>query len=89
METRERSTAPVLVAIDVLDDRGVGDGIGRTPITNATYLTFVGGGGYERREWWSDEGWSWKEDYDITRPQSWTADHRSKVAPLGTRATAP
>ncbi|MFL5860260.1 MAG: ergothioneine biosynthesis protein EgtB, partial [Solirubrobacteraceae bacterium] len=50
--------------------------IGRTPITNATYLTFVEGGGYERREWWSDEGWSWKEDYDITRPQSWTPDLR-------------
>jgi iron(II)-dependent oxidoreductase len=48
--------------------------IGRTPITNATYLTFVEGGGYERREWWSDEGWSWKEDYDITRPAGWTAD---------------
>jgi iron(II)-dependent oxidoreductase len=48
--------------------------IGRTPITNATYLTFVEGGGYERREWWSDEGWSWKEDYDITRPNGWTPD---------------
>ena len=42
--------------------------IGRTPITNATYLTFVEGGGYQRREWWSDEGWAWKENYDITRP---------------------
>jgi iron(II)-dependent oxidoreductase len=52
--------------------------IGRTPITNATFLTFVEGGGYERREWWSDEGWSWKEDYDITRPQGWTADLRSE-----------
>jgi gamma-glutamyl hercynylcysteine S-oxide synthase len=52
--------------------------IGATPITNATYLTFVEGGGYERREWWSDEGWSWKEDYDITRPQSWTPDHRAE-----------
>ncbi len=52
--------------------------IGRTPITNATYLTFVEGGGYERREWWSDEGWSWKEDYDITRPEGWTADLRSE-----------
>jgi iron(II)-dependent oxidoreductase len=48
--------------------------IGRTPITNATYLTFVEGGGYERREWWSDEGWAWKEEYDITRPAGWTAD---------------
>jgi gamma-glutamyl hercynylcysteine S-oxide synthase len=52
--------------------------IGSTPITNATYLTFVEGGGYERREWWSDEGWSWKEDYDITRPEGWTADHRAE-----------
>jgi iron(II)-dependent oxidoreductase len=48
--------------------------IGHTPITNASYLTFVEGGGYERREWWTDEGWSWKEQYDITRPAGWTAD---------------
>ncbi len=52
--------------------------IGRTPITNASYLTFVEGGGYERREWWTDEGWAWKEEYDITRPGSWTADHESE-----------
>jgi gamma-glutamyl hercynylcysteine S-oxide synthase len=52
--------------------------IGRTPITNATYLTFVEGGGYERREWWSDEGWAWKEQYDITRPGSWTVDHAAE-----------
>jgi iron(II)-dependent oxidoreductase len=45
--------------------------IGRTPITNATFLTFVEGGGYERRPWWSDEAWAWKEQYDITHPQGW------------------
>jgi iron(II)-dependent oxidoreductase len=50
--------------------------IGRAPVTNATYLTFVEGGGYERREWWSDEGWAWKEEHDITRPAAWTADGR-------------
>jgi iron(II)-dependent oxidoreductase len=44
--------------------------IGRTPVTNATWLTFTEGGGYVRREWWSDEGWAWKEDYDITHPAS-------------------
>ncbi|MGN6868334.1 MAG: ergothioneine biosynthesis protein EgtB [Solirubrobacteraceae bacterium] len=48
--------------------------LGCTPITNATYLTFVEGGGYERREWWTGEGWAWKEQYDITRPGGWTAD---------------
>jgi len=45
--------------------------ITRTPITNATFLSFVEGGGYERREWWSDEGWAWKEEYDITHPLRW------------------
>jgi gamma-glutamyl hercynylcysteine S-oxide synthase len=46
--------------------------ITRTPITNATFLRFVEGGGYERREWWTDEAWAWKEEYDITRPLGWT-----------------
>jgi iron(II)-dependent oxidoreductase len=40
--------------------------IARRPIANATWLHFTEGGGYQRREWWSDEGWAWKEDYDIT-----------------------
>jgi iron(II)-dependent oxidoreductase len=40
--------------------------IARRPVTNGTWMRFVEGGGYVRREWWSDEGWSWKEDYDIT-----------------------
>lgn len=46
--------------------------ITRTPISNATFLRFVEGGGYVRREWWSDEGWAWKEDHDITHPLGWT-----------------
>jgi len=45
--------------------------IARRPITNATWMHFVEGGGYVRREWWSDEGWSWKEEYDITHPEGW------------------
>jgi iron(II)-dependent oxidoreductase len=46
--------------------------IARHPVTNASWLSFSEGGGYERREWWSDEGWAWKEEYDIT--------HHSAVA---------
>ncbi|HEV2062743.1 MAG TPA: SUMF1/EgtB/PvdO family nonheme iron enzyme, partial [Solirubrobacteraceae bacterium] len=49
--------------------------IARTPVTNATWLTFAEGGGYERREWWSDEGWAWKEDYDITHCASAQEGH--------------
>jgi gamma-glutamyl hercynylcysteine S-oxide synthase len=45
--------------------------IGHTPITNATYLTFVEGGGYRRRPWWRREARAWKEQYDITHPEGW------------------
>lgn len=48
--------------------------IGRTPITNATWLAFAEGGGYQRREWWSREGWAWKQQYDIHRPGGWGRD---------------
>jgi iron(II)-dependent oxidoreductase len=44
--------------------------IARRPVTNATWLAFVEGGGYVRREWWSAEGWAWKEEYDITHHPS-------------------
>jgi gamma-glutamyl hercynylcysteine S-oxide synthase len=40
--------------------------IARQPVTNASWMHFCEGGGYERREWWSDEGWAWKEEYDIS-----------------------
>jgi iron(II)-dependent oxidoreductase len=49
--------------------------IARRPVTNATWLHFTEGGGYQRREWWSDEGWAWKEDYDITHSQDAEAGH--------------
>ncbi|HEY5261566.1 MAG TPA: SUMF1/EgtB/PvdO family nonheme iron enzyme, partial [Solirubrobacteraceae bacterium] len=39
--------------------------IARHPVSNASWMRFSEGGGYERREWWSDEGWAWKQEYDI------------------------
>ncbi len=39
--------------------------IARYPVSNASWMRFSEGGGYERREWWSDEGWAWKLQYDI------------------------
>ncbi len=54
--------------------------IARRPVTNASWLTFAEGGGYVRREWWSDEGWAWKQDQDIN------GDH---VGADGARADAP
>ena len=53
--------------------------ISRRPVTNATWMSFAEGGGYERREWWSDEGWAWKQDYDITHPLRWAGADDSPV----------
>jgi gamma-glutamyl hercynylcysteine S-oxide synthase len=49
--------------------------IARRPVTNASWLHFSEGGGYERREWWSDEGWAWKQEYDITHHPSLATGH--------------
>jgi iron(II)-dependent oxidoreductase len=63
--------------------------IGRRPVTNASFLSFAEGGGYVRREWWSDEGWAWKEDWDITHPREWTGDGREWRAGEGYVAIDP
>jgi len=49
--------------------------IARRPVTNGTWMRFVEGGGYRRREWWSDEGWAWKQEYDITHHPGVAAGH--------------
>jgi gamma-glutamyl hercynylcysteine S-oxide synthase len=49
--------------------------IARRPISNASWLRFSEGGGYERREWWSREGWAWKEEYDIAHDPAAATGH--------------
>jgi gamma-glutamyl hercynylcysteine S-oxide synthase len=49
--------------------------IARLPVTNASWMRFSEGGGYERREWWSREGWAWKQQHDITHHASIAAGH--------------
>ena len=34
--------------------------IARRPVSNGAWMRFVGQGGYERRELWSEQGWAWK-----------------------------
>jgi iron(II)-dependent oxidoreductase len=39
--------------------------IARLPASNESWMRFSEGGGYQRREWWSQEGWAWKQENDI------------------------
>jgi len=49
--------------------------IAARPVSNASWMHFSEGGGYERREWWSREGWAWKEEYDIAHHPAVAAGH--------------
>jgi gamma-glutamyl hercynylcysteine S-oxide synthase len=40
--------------------------IGRRPVSNGSFIDFAQAGGYERREWWSQAGWAFKQEHGIT-----------------------
>jgi iron(II)-dependent oxidoreductase len=48
--------------------------IDRLLTTNEEYARFIAEGGYERREWWSDEGWKWREREGWTCPLYWSVE---------------
>jgi iron(II)-dependent oxidoreductase len=49
--------------------------IARVPVTNGEYAQFVAEGGYERREFWDEEGWQWRERENWTCPLYWSRDN--------------
>ncbi|MBI3693383.1 MAG: ergothioneine biosynthesis protein EgtB [Acidobacteria bacterium] len=65
--------------------------IARWPVTNGEFGDFVNDGGYRRREWWSEEGWTWREQERSEHPLywvprgngGWMRRHFDQVVPLG------
>jgi iron(II)-dependent oxidoreductase len=60
--------------------------IARASVTNREYLEFVREGGYRRREWWSDEGWRWREGARAHSPLYWAQKEgsgRRGASPIG------
>ena len=43
--------------------------ISRYPVTNSQFRRFVQDGGYEQRECWSEEGWQWHEQGNVSEPE--------------------
>lgn len=72
----ERSVAPFQIA--------------RTAVTNAQFADFVEDCGYQRREFWSDDGWRWRAAEGAEHPlywvresgSKWTARHFDRSGPL-------
>jgi formylglycine-generating enzyme required for sulfatase activity len=46
--------------------------IGQTEVTNAQYGRFIEAGGYSKWEYWTDEGWQWRERNGVTQPMLWS-----------------
>jgi formylglycine-generating enzyme required for sulfatase activity len=40
-------------------------------VTNARYTRFIEAGGYERREFWTAEGWEWRKRERVWHPLMW------------------
>jgi formylglycine-generating enzyme required for sulfatase activity len=45
--------------------------LSKYPVTNAQYALFIKENGYADRQWWSAEGWKWREENDIAEPRFW------------------
>ena len=39
--------------------------IARQPVSSGSWMKFSQAGGYERPEWWSQEGWAWKQEHHV------------------------
>ena len=63
--------------------------IARAPVTNAEFAAFVEEGGYQRRQWWSSQGWVWRTKTQAPHPlywqrdgQGWLRQHFDTLVPL-------
>ena len=52
------------------DDINIAD----RPVSNSEFLLFMEQSAYHNPEYWSQEGWHWKEEFDISCPEFWMTD---------------
>jgi gamma-glutamyl hercynylcysteine S-oxide synthase len=49
------------------------------PVTNEQFFEFMNTGGYNRRDLWSDEGWSWLQAEQVQHPAFWLPPDTSAI----------
>ncbi len=52
--------------------------IDKYEITNANFKKFMKAGGYSNKEFWTEDGWEWKEIENIDRPALWGNSNYNK-----------
>jgi formylglycine-generating enzyme required for sulfatase activity len=53
--------------------------LSRYPVTNSQYECFIEDGGYQNQKLWSEEGWGWREQEQVSEPEYWR--HHDFAAP--------
>jgi formylglycine-generating enzyme required for sulfatase activity len=49
------------------------------PVTNAQYKEFIKANGYGLQKFWSEEGWAWKQENHVNRPDYWNVSKWNKA----------
>jgi len=59
--------------------------IDRGAVSWRRYLPFVEAGGYQDRQWWTDEGWRWRRVHAVSHPRHLSSDESGgwKLAQFG------
>ena len=63
--------------------------IGKYELTNAEYEKFVQDGGYDKPDFWSPEGWEFKNDLNWSMPAFWSKDRLWKDDPYSKYGDTP
>ncbi len=66
--------------------------LGRTAVTNASWLEFIAEGGYRDQRWWSDDGWAWVTAEAVEAPlywQHWESEQPLELTSCGSRQLDP
>lgn len=53
--------------------------IDRTPVTCGQYSQFLRSGGYQQRQWWTAQGWRWKQKNQVQKPLYWPSGDVSQA----------
>ena len=48
--------------------------IDRYPVTVRRYAQFIDADGYQQRDWWNEDGWTWNMEEGHEAPQGWLRD---------------
>ena len=56
--------------------------ISRFPVTQAQFKIFVQDKGYENADWWTKEGWQWRNEQKITGPETYGSEFELSNHPV-------